>query len=109
VVGFVYDQQIGIAAAISGVLVLFNLWLYSVLGPRLVTAVARQEGLGLWGAALLAKMVLMVGSVWLLLTFLPPQGVALGFVPLMLGTLATGVQLAMSDQAVVETVPTSEL
>jgi hypothetical protein len=87
-----------VAAAISGLLTLANLWVLTVVGPRLVTAIAREELSALWAAALVAKFILLTGALIGLLRILPPLGLALGFVPLVLGTLVTALQLAALEQ-----------
>ena len=87
-----------LAATVSGLLVLANLWVLSILGPRLVTAVAREELSGLWAAALAAKFLLLAAALVGLVKVLPPLGIALGFVPLLAGTLITAIQLAQQEQ-----------
>lgn len=86
-----------VAAAISTSLVLANLWALSILGPRLVQSVAKETFAGLWLAALGAKFILIAAILVGLVQVLPPLGVALGFVPLMVGTLVTGLQLAQLE------------
>jgi hypothetical protein len=87
-----------VAAGVAGALVLLNLWVLSVLGPRVVRSLARGEPPTLWVAAIGAKFVLFVGAFVLLLKALPPLGIALGFVPLLAGTLITGIWLAAQDE-----------
>ncbi len=94
VVGFIMSQPAGIGAAITGVFMLANLWVFSILGPRIVQAVATGESVALWSAGLGAKSLLLLGGVYGLLTLFPPEGVALGLVTLMLGTMLTALQLA---------------
>ena len=88
-----------LAAAASGLLVLANLWVLTVLGPRFVTALAREEISALWAAALLAKFILLAGLLIGLVKVLPPLGLAFGFIPLLIGTLATALQLAQEEAA----------
>src|SRR5687767_10649692 len=97
-VGFFFGPSTALAAAISSGVVLLNLWVLSVLGPRLVQAIARNEpGAGLFAAALVAKFLLVaLATIWMAST-LPPIGVALGFVPLLGGTLVTAIELARAD------------
>ena len=96
-VGALWGIDFAIAAAASGLLALANLWVLSVLGPRLVTAIAREEFSALWVAALVAKFILLAALLVGMVQFLPPLGIALGFVPLLVGTLITAVQLAQAD------------
>jgi len=87
-----WDHAAGAAA--SGALMLANLWALSVLGPRLVVAIARDEPVGLWVAALVAKFALVAVALVLLAKIVPPIAIAIGFVPLLAGTLITALQLA---------------
>lgn len=91
-----------VAAFVSSAVVIANLWVLSVLGPRLVTSLAREESPMLWAAALAAKFALLIGVFLGMLRVFPPMGVAMGFVPLLVGTLATGIQLARADAAAEE-------
>ncbi|HHO50458.1 MAG TPA: hypothetical protein ENK18_06175 [Deltaproteobacteria bacterium] len=86
-----------VAATLSTSLVLANLWALSILGPRLVQSVAEETFAGLWLAALGAKFILIAAILVGMVQILPPMGIALGFVPLLVGTLATGLQLAQVE------------
>jgi hypothetical protein len=88
-----------VGAAIGSAVVLVNLWVLSVLGPRLVKALARDESTVLWMVALAAKFVLLIGTFFVLLRTVSPFGLMLGFVPLMVGALGTGMQLALQESA----------
>lgn len=90
-----------VAAGVSSALVLVNFWVLSVLGPPIVRALARGESPALWVAALLAKFALFFGAYYLLFQILPPFGLGLGFVSLLIGTLLTGIQLARQDASTV--------
>ena len=86
-----------LAAAASTGLIAANLWTLSVLGPRVVEGFATEEPdpwLTLWVGAIAATFLLLVGAFLVLLRFLPPAGVAMGFVPLLVGALVTALQLA---------------
>lgn len=120
-VGLALGWSEALGAAVGAGLVLANLWVLSVVGPRLVSSLAREElasrGVGndpsggsapgtgatsppvFWMVALLAKFVLLIGAFALLFRFLPAFGLLLGFVPLMLGTLGTGITLALHETA----------
>lgn len=88
-----------VAAALSTALVMANLWALSILGPRLVQSVAKESFPGLWLAALGAKFTLIAMALVGMVKFLPLMGIALGFVPLVIGTLVTGLQLAQQQAA----------
>lgn len=92
----------GVGATVSALLLLGNLWVLSTLGPRVVSGLARPDGdpwLGLWVGAIGAKFFLLVGAfLWLAQTF-PAAAVAVGFLPILLGTLVTAVQLAREAEA----------
>lgn len=96
--GALWGADHALAAAASGLLVLANLWVLTILGPRLVTSIAREELSALWAAALVAKFLLLAGGLLALLKVLPPLGLAFGFVPLLVGTLITALQLAKHEQ-----------
>lgn len=99
-----WGSQHALAAGICGGLVIGNLWLLSVLGSKLVEAIAKEDSsAALWMAALLAKFLLFAGLLALAGRTLPPLGLALGFVPLLLGTLLTGIELAVRQPADFET------
>lgn len=88
------------AAAASTGLIAANLWVLSVLGPRVVSGFATEEPdpwLTLWVGAIAAKFLLLVGAFMVLLRYLPPLGVAMGFVPMLAGALVTALQLARLD------------
>lgn len=97
--GAAHSGEGALGAGLASLLVLGNLWVLSVVGPRLVKSLADGEFPGLWAAALVAKFFLLVGGFVGLVQVLPPIGVAMGFVPLMVGTLATAVQLAQAEAA----------
>lgn len=85
-----------IAAGLSGAAVLLNLWLLSVLSGKLVEGIAREDSsTGLWMAALFAKFILFAGLLAAVGRFFPLLGVALGFLPLTLGILVTGIEIAV--------------
>jgi len=87
-----------IAAGISGAIVVANLWTLSVLSGKLVEGIAREDqSTALWTAALFAKFALFAGLLVLVGRSLPLLGVALGFLPLMLGTLLTGIEIALRE------------
>ncbi|MEZ4237233.1 MAG: hypothetical protein R3F59_13995 [Myxococcota bacterium] len=89
----------GLATAVGSALVLLNFWLLSLLGPRVVASVARDEPPVFWVLALLAKFVLLVGAFALLFRVLPAFGLMLGFVPMLVGTLGAGVHYALREAA----------
>jgi hypothetical protein len=80
------------AAAASAAVVLVNLGLLALLGPRLVASVAADDGQTIfWGAALCAKFVLLLAIYAALLRVLEPVGLAIGLTPLLLGTLLAAI------------------
>jgi hypothetical protein len=97
--GLVSSVPDAFAALVSTGVVLGNLWVLGVLGPRLVTSVAQGESTVLWVGALLAKIVVVIGVFVAMLQVLPPFGLAMGFLPMLVGTLVTGVQLARLEEA----------
>jgi len=88
-----------VGTLVGSAVVLGNLWVLSILGPRLISALANERDPTVWMASLLAKFVLLIGLFLLLFKVLPAFGLMLGFVSLMLGTLATGLELAIREQA----------
>jgi len=89
-----------LAATVSAGVVLLNLGIMAVLGPRLVGSVAADDGqAALWGAALCAKFLLLLGIYAGLVRILPPVGLAIGFVPLLLGTLLAALVSARRAMA----------
>jgi hypothetical protein len=92
----------GLGAVLASLLLLGNFWVLGTLGPRVVTGLAAPEGdpwLALWVGAIAAKFFLLVAAfVWLAQTF-PAAGVAVGFLPILLGTLAAAVQMAREAEA----------
>jgi hypothetical protein len=77
-----------IAAAASAAVVLLNLGVLAILGPRLLASIAADDGRAvLWGVALCAKFVLLLAIFAALLRVLEPVGLAIGLTPLLLGTL----------------------
>lgn len=99
VAGLLNSVPDAVAALVSSVAVLANLWILSVLGPRLVKSIAREESPVLWVVAILAKFVLLMVLFVAMLKVLPPFGLAMGFVPMLVGTLITGIQLAREEEA----------
>lgn len=101
-----WDQAVG--TAVGSALVLANLWVLGTITPRVLAGLARDEltsrhepapptdplPTAFWLAALLAKFVVLIGGFLLLFQWLPAFGLMLGFAPLMLGTLGTGILLA---------------
>jgi hypothetical protein len=91
------------SALVSSLVVIGNLWVLSVLSPRALEALARSaEGesgadVGLWMGAIAAKFVLLLLLYLAMLQFLPPFGLAMGFVPMLVGVLVTGIQLALEE------------
>ncbi|MBX2799383.1 MAG: hypothetical protein KTR31_17035 [Myxococcales bacterium] len=98
-IGAAIGTDYALAAGVSGALCVANIWVLSVLGPRLVSSVAKEEFAGMWLAALGAKFVILAGLLLALVRIFPPLGVGLGFVPLLLGTLITGIGLAQEENA----------
>ena len=91
-----------LAAAVSSALIAANLWVLSVVGPRVVSGFASEEPdpwLTLWVGAIASKFLLLVGAFLVLLRFLPPLGVAMGFVPMLAGALVTALQHARLDES----------
>ncbi|MEM6925289.1 MAG: hypothetical protein AAF602_00055 [Myxococcota bacterium] len=89
-----------VAAGISGAVVVANLWLLSVLSSKLVEGIAREDPrTALWMAALFAKFALFAGLLLLVGRSFPLLGVAFGFLPLLLGTLLTGIEIAVKEPA----------
>ena len=96
--GLAWDLQTAAAALLSSLVVLLNLWVLSLLGPMLVRDLAKEDPrAGLWAAALLAKFVLMAAAYAWMARSVPPIGVALGFLPMVGGTLLTAVMLALAE------------
>lgn len=89
----------GVGTAVGSGVVLLNFWVLSVLGPRVVASLAREEIPTFWVMALVAKFVVLIGLFFLLFQILPPFGLLLGFVPVMLGTLAAGVHHGLQEAA----------
>jgi hypothetical protein len=99
--GLLWGRDTAVATLLSSIVALSNLWVLSILGPRMVTAAARDEqGMALiCGAGITAKFLLVCALyVWMAKT-LPPIGVAFGFVPMLGGTLITALILARADDA----------
>jgi hypothetical protein len=97
VAGLLNSTNDAVAALVSSAVVLGNLWILSVLGPRLVKSIAREESPVLWVAAILAKFVLLMVLFVAMLKVLPPFGLVMGFLPMLVGTLVTGIQLAREE------------
>jgi hypothetical protein len=90
------------AAAVSSLVVLVNLWVLAVLGPRLVGSLAANDGegdgtAGLWAAALCGKFVLILAVFVGLVQVLPPVGLAMGFLSIPAGTVVAALLPARSD------------
>jgi hypothetical protein len=98
-VGAALGLDHGVGAAVGAAVVLLNFWVLSVLGPRVVASVARDEPPTFWILALLAKFVLLIGGFFLLFQVLPAFGLLLGFVPMMIGTLAAGIHHGLQEAA----------
>src|SRR5262245_4678605 len=94
-VGLTSSVTDAVAALLSGLMVVGNLWVLSVLAPRLIRSIARGESPALWMAALLAKFALLVLLWGALLRNLPALGLVMGFLPMLVGTLVTGLQYAI--------------
>ncbi len=107
VVGALWGVEHAFAAAVCGAVVLGNLWMLSVLAPRVVHSVSRGESPALWVGMLGLKFVVLTAIVLGMARYFPPLGVALGFLPMVLGTLATGVQMAQ-EEALHEAEPTPD-
>src|SRR6476646_11949432 len=107
-VGLLWGVDTAGTALLSSVVALSNLWVLSILGPRLVMAVAREEqGMAvLCGAGIVAKFVFVAAAYVWMAKNLPPNGVALGFVPMLGGTLITALVLARADLQDMTTDPT---
>jgi hypothetical protein len=91
------------AAAFSAAVVLVNLWSLSVLGPRLVASIASDDGQAwLWAAALCAKFVLLLALYAGMARVLSPAGLAIGLVPLPLGTLLAALAAARAPPATLD-------
>lgn len=97
--GFLWGLETAATALLSSVVALTNLWVLSILGPRLVRAIARDEQgvAALCGAAIVAKFLLVAAIYAWMAQHLPPYGIALGFVPMLGGTLITAVVIARAD------------
>jgi hypothetical protein len=98
-VGAVLGLEHGAGTAVGSAVVLTNFWVLSVLGPRVVASVARDEPPTFWVLALLAKFVVLIGGFFLLFQVLPPFGLLLGFVPMVVGTLAAGIHHGLREAA----------
>ncbi|MEN0064172.1 MAG: hypothetical protein AAGA48_18625 [Myxococcota bacterium] len=93
-----WGMSYAIAAGVGGALVIGNLWLLSRLSGKLVEGFANEDAsIGLWIAVLLVKFIVFLGLFLAVGASLPLFGLALGFVPLMLGILATGIELALRE------------
>lgn len=99
--GAVWGADVALAAALSAGLTLLNLWGWSVLGPRLIGSLAGDDGgAGLYAAALATKTLLVLGLLaWLLVSGWSPIGLALGILPLPIGTLVTALVVRPSVAA----------
>ncbi len=98
----IWGPEHALAAALTSALLLGNLWSLSILGPRIVQGVAAPGGdpwLGLWAGAIAAKFLLVAGAFVALAKLLPPVGMAMGFLPMLIGPFVTALQLARADTA----------
>ena len=102
VAGALYGAEHALAAGLSSLVLLANLWALSVLGPRVVHSLARGESPVFWMVAIGAKFVLLMAIFLGLVRVLPAIGLAMGFVPLIVGTLATGIVLGLAEAAAEE-------
>lgn len=95
-------------AAITGALVVGNLWVLRLLSSKFVEGVARESAAtSLWGLALLAKFAVFAGLLLWVGDSVPVLGLAVGFAPLVLGALFTGIEIAIREPADF-TVPSDE-
>jgi hypothetical protein len=101
-VALVLGPMEAVGTAVGSAAMIGNLWLLSLLAPRFVASMADESSSGaspaFWAVALLAKFVLLIGLFVGLFEVLPAFGVALGFVPLMVGALGTGIHLALTER-----------
>lgn len=92
----------GVGATCSALLLLANFWVLSVVGPRIVAGMAKEDGdpwMPLWVSALVAKLGLLVAAfLWLIRVF-PAPAIAVGFLPILLGTLVAAVQMGRAAEA----------
>lgn len=104
------------AALLSSIVCVANLWSLSILTERAIDALASQQGpepldgqepgaeargdgfaSALWFGAIAAKFILLLLLYWGMLQVLPPFGLAMGFVPLMVGIFITGLLQARTQ------------
>lgn len=111
VIGAFAGPADAVAALVSSLVVIGNLWLLHILSARALAALARQYSekspgddsgesgaeVMLWMGALGAKFVLLLLLYLGMLKFLSPFGLAMGFVPMLVGVLVTGIQLALAE------------
>lgn len=94
-----FDVQVAIGATASGLLVLANLLALRWLVSGIVTAVAEQRSPVLLMSLAVAKFVLFTVLLLAISRAVPPMGLVLGFVPMVAGTLLTGIELALRESA----------
>lgn len=70
--------EFGLGVALSGLLALANLALWVVVGRGMFSAAAEGRPAGLSALLYVAKLGLLVGGLWLLVTHLPAAAVLLG-------------------------------
>jgi hypothetical protein len=97
--GFLWGPDTAATALLSSIVSLSNLWVLSILGPRLVSAIAREEqGIAALCAVAIAGKFLLVAAIYAWMAqHLPPYGIALGFLPMLGGTLITALVIARAD------------
>ena len=96
--GVLWSWDHAVAALISCLVVVVNLWVLSILGPRVVMSLSKQQNPTFWMALLGLKFIVLACVLIVLVRGYPPVGVALGFVPLVLGGLITGIELGLEEE-----------
>ena len=71
-------HEFGVGVGLSGLLALANLSLWVVVGRGMVSAAAEGRPAGLSALLYVAKLGLLVGGLWLLVSHLPAVAVLLG-------------------------------
>ena len=97
--GALWGAEHAVAAAVSSGVMLANFWALSLLGPRVVASLARGRDAVPWVGLLGLKFLVVCGVLLGLVRVFPPVGVALGFVPLVVGVLVTGIMAAQEEAA----------
>jgi hypothetical protein len=89
------------AALVSSLVCVGNLWVLSLLSASTLRTLARDEAepaeSAMWMGAIAAKFVLLLLLYAAMMQFLSPFGLAMGFIPLFVGVLATGIQHALLE------------